>query len=108
LWAYTDNSYPTHKIQQHNGAGVLVPLTIIAFHVDFGGVEISTIKRAELAGIASALLLLHQGNVHSHAQTAYFLFQIRKQLSLRGKRGKHIHIQLSKQIVIMIGETDAP
>jgi len=56
LWAYTDGSCLTYKSQQHVGAGVLIPATKTAIHVNSGGVGISnTIKRAELTGITSAL-----------------------------------------------------
>jgi len=67
-----------HKIQQHIGAGVFIPETKTAIHVNPGGVGISnTINRADLTGIASAL---RAKCTHIATDGAYSLSQKRRQL----------------------------
>jgi len=88
LWAYTDGSCLTYKIQRV-GAGVFIPATKTAIYVNPGGVGISnTINRAEPTGIASAP---RTKCTHIATDSACSLSQIRKQLLFPVLHRKHTH-----------------
>ncbi len=106
LWAYTDGSCLTCKSQQRVGAGVFIPATKRAIHVNSGRFGISsTINRAELTGIASAL---RAKCTHIATDSACSLSQTRKQLLFPELHRKHTHSKLREQIVFIINESDTP
>jgi len=99
-WAYTDGSCLINNGTQEIGAGVYCPLTDNKNFVEPNGAGITkNINRAELAGIAAAIVTDYT-NIASDSLNSFQ--QIRKQLLYPEKHLRHIQGDVLKMISTLI------